>query len=227
MSKIAFSRMDAIFYSPVAFFEIADSGTLNRQLLGETATIRAQSSGVMASNRGGWQSKKDFFTRTEPGCATLRKHILEAVRMTILQLAPNFDFNAVQFHFDGWINVNPPGAFNAPHSHSGSNSRLSGTYYVNVPPETPTQSGLFQFLDPRPYPARIEGASCFEDKYNIRPKTGMLTIFPSYLYHWVYPNQGDSDRVSVAFNMRYFNRAAMAVVKDVRSNSPIETEVNG
>ena len=216
MSKIAFSRTDAIFYSPVVFFEIADCEALNRQLLEETAAMRAQSPGVVASNRGGWQSDKDFFNRTEPGYTTLRNHIVEAVRMTILQLAPNFDFNAVQFHFDGWININPPGAFNAPHSHSGSNSRLSGTYYVNIPPDAPAQSGLFQFLDPRPYPARIEGASCFEDKYNIRPKAGLLMVFPSYLYHWVYPNEGDTERVSVAFNMRYFNRAAMAAVKEVR-----------
>jgi uncharacterized protein (TIGR02466 family) len=229
MSKVAFSRMDAIFYSPILFFEIADCEALNRQILAETAAMRAESPGVSASNRGGWQSKKDFFARTEPGCVALRKHILEALRMTVLHLAPNFDFNAVQLHFDGWINVNPPGAFNGPHSHSGSNSRLSGTYYVYIPPNSAPQSGLFQFLDPRPYPSRIDGASCFEDKFNIRPRTGMLMIFPSYLYHWVYPNLGDIERVSVAFNMRYFSRAAMAAASDQRSEqeSPLAIEVSG
>ncbi len=229
MSKIAFSRMDAMFYSPLFLFEIADCEGLNRQILEETAAMRAESPGVMASNRGGWQSKKDFFSRPEPGCTALRKHIVEAIRMTVLRLAPKFDFNAVHLHFDGWINVNPPGAFNAPHTHSGSNSRLSGTYYVNIPPNSPPQSGLFQFLDPRPYPARIDGAACFEDRFNIRPKTGMLMIFPSFLYHWVYPNMADVERVSVAFNMRYFNRAAMAAVSDLKfgEESPIAVEASG
>ena len=229
MSKVVFSRMDAIFYSPILSFEIADCEALNRQILEETAAMRAQAPGVSASNRGGWQSQKDFFARTEPGFVTLRKHIVEALRMTVLHLAPNFDFNAVQLHFDGWINVNPPGAFNGPHSHSGSNSRLSGTYYVKIPPDSAPQSGLFQFLDPRPYPSRINGASCFEDKFNIRPRAGMLMIFPSYLYHWVYPNLGDVERVSVAFNMRYFSRAAMATAGDQRSaqESPLAIEVTG
>ena len=41
MSKVAFSRMDAIFYSPILFFEIADCEALNRQILEETAAMRA------------------------------------------------------------------------------------------------------------------------------------------------------------------------------------------
>jgi hypothetical protein len=56
----------------------------------------------------------------------------------------------------------------------------------------------------------------------------MLMIFPSFLYHWVYPNLGDIERVSVAFNMRYFSRAAMAAASDQTSaGSPLAIEVSG
>jgi len=56
----------------------------------------------------------------------------------------------------------------------------------------------------------------------------MLMIFPSFLYHWVYPNLGDIE-VSVAFNMRYFSRAAMAAVSDPRSaqEASVAIEVSG
>jgi hypothetical protein len=31
----------------------------------------------------------------------------------------------------------------------------------------------------------------------------MLLMFPSYLRHWVYPNESDQDRVTIAFNVRF------------------------
>ena len=34
-----------------------------------------------------------------------------------------------------------------------------------------------------------------------------MIIFPSYLRHWVYPNEEESERVSIAFNIRYSSAA--------------------
>jgi uncharacterized protein (TIGR02466 family) len=205
MSKVTLTRVEALFYSPLIIFQIADCEALNRQLLNETQAMRARSSGVTKSNRNGWQSDTDFFRRTEPGCTTLRNHIVEAVREATTRLSPNFDFKLNQMECEGWINVNPPGAFNAPHTHPGF--ALSGTYYVSIAPDAP--SGAFEFLDPRVNAGAIsiEGATCFDRGVIVKPKVGLLMIFPSYVRHWVYPNEEESDRVSIAFNIRYLKRA--------------------
>ena len=216
MSKFNFAQLHALFYSPVLTFQLSDCEALNRQLLSETDAMRAGSRGVMKSNRKGWHSKYDFFTRTEPGCTALRNHIIEAVEETTRRLSPNFDFKSNKLQLQGWINVNPPGAFNAPHTHP--NWALSGTYYVSTPARSVSTapdalSGAFEFLDPRVNAAAssIEGAPCFEqDAIVMKPKAGMLMIFPAYLRHWVYPNDEESERVSIAFNIRYFKHKAPA-----------------
>ena len=116
-----------------------------------------------------------------------------------------FDFAANRALCQGWINVNPPGAFNAPHDHSGF--ALSGVYYASVPPEG--HSGAIEFLDPRinANAYTIEGAVCFNRKFVINPKPGNLLVFPSYLTHWVQPNGDSTDRITVAFNIRYLKQS--------------------
>jgi uncharacterized protein (TIGR02466 family) len=215
MSKVKLARLDALFYSPMLTFQISDCEALNRQLLAETDAMRAGSPGVAKSNRKGWHSEDDFFIRTEPGCTALRNHIMEAVGETTKRLSPNFDFKSNKLQMVGWINVNPSGAFNAPHTHPGF--ELSGTYYVRIPPRSVSiapdaLSGAFEFLDPRANAASlsIEGARCFDPRVIVKPKAGMLMIFPSYLRHWVYPNEEESERVSIAFNIRYFKHKAPA-----------------
>jgi uncharacterized protein (TIGR02466 family) len=218
MSKVTLTRVEALFYSPLLVFQISDCEALNRQLLEEADAMRGGSSGVHKSNRKGWHSDPDFFHRTEPGCTTLRNHIVEAVLEATRRLSPNFDFKSNELEMEGWINVNPPGAFNAPHTHPSF--AMSGTYYVSIPPDSVSiasesasiapdaKSGAFEFLDPRVNAAalHIEGAACFDQGVTVKPKAGLLMIFPSYLRHWVYPNEEESERVSIAFNIRYRKR---------------------
>lgn len=167
MSKVKLTRVEALFYSPLIFFQIPDCEALNRQLLEETDAMRARSPGVTKSNRRGWHSDTDFFHRTEPGCTALRNHIVEAVCEGTRRLSPKFDFKSNELQMEGWINVNPPGGFNAPHTHPSF--ALSGTYYVKIPSESVSiapdaNSGVFEFIDPRINGSAlsIEGATCFD-----------------------------------------------------------------
>ena len=231
MSKVTLTRVEALFYSPLIFFQISDCEALNRQLLEETDAMRTRSSGVTKSNKKGWQSDADFFRRTEPGCTALRNHIVEAVCEATKRLSPNFDFKSNELYMEGWINVNPPGAFNAPHTHPSF--ALSGTYYVSIPPESVSiapdsasiapdaRSGVFEFLDPRVNAASlsIEGATCFDPGVFVKPKEGLMIIFPSYLRHWVYPNEEESERVSIAFNIRYRKRVQAPAPAGARSGA--------
>ena len=40
----------------------------------------------------------------------------------------------------------------------------------------------------------------FDNKIRIRPRTGQIVIFPSYVLHSVYPNNSTEDRITIAFN---------------------------
>jgi predicted 2-oxoglutarate/Fe(II)-dependent dioxygenase YbiX len=63
-------------------------------------------------------------------------------------------------------------------------------------------SGMIEFLDPRSdLPAwRVLQSRAFRSKRKIRPEAGEIVIFPSYLVHWVYPNETGGERVTIAFN---------------------------
>ena len=40
----------------------------------------------------------------------------------------------------------------------------------------------------------------FANPITIKPKDGMLLVFPSYILHQVHPNLSDRERISIAFD---------------------------
>jgi len=120
-----------LFASPLLRFVVPEAAAMNARIMAQVAAMRVASPGLARSNQHGWHSALDFFERAEPGCAALRGHILVAAREAALALAPGFDLATVAVQAEGWINVNGPGAYNAPHEHPGWT--FSGTYYVSMP----------------------------------------------------------------------------------------------
>lgn len=72
------------------------------------------------------------------------------------------------------------------------------------------KSVLLEFRDPR---GGVEMAGIPGDPFGrsivVRPQSGVMVIFPSWLLHWVNPYQGGGERISVAFNSRvdHFSKA--------------------
>jgi uncharacterized protein (TIGR02466 family) len=203
MSNLKFQGIQPLFYSPLSIFQVENSADLNSQLLAETTARRENSPGLQRSNIRGWHSEDDFFDRLEPGCRTLRGHILAAIRTCTQNVSEGFDFSQFGVQAEGWINILEPGGLNAPHDHPGW--VWSGSYYVKVPESDLPRSGNIEFFDPRTNvrTLTVDGAACFASKHGIEPQAGMLIIFPAYLRHWVYPNESDEERVTVAFNARF------------------------
>jgi uncharacterized protein (TIGR02466 family) len=204
--SIALRSATPLFASPLLTFQLSACESINALLLMEIAAMHELSNGIERSNQNGWHSPNDFFGRGEPGCKELRTHILEALRQATLQIAPTFDFSTRQLQMEGWVNVSGRGGYNTPHDHPGY--AWSGCYYVAVPENPPGRSGSIEFLDPRTNVrvVTVDDATCFVSKVTMQPQAGMLLLFPSYLYHWVYPNEQDFDRVSIAFNARFLRR---------------------
>jgi uncharacterized protein (TIGR02466 family) len=197
-----------LFQSPVLQFRNQDHPEMLQVLLREIFELRAQSHGVTRSNQGGWHSNADFFRRTEPAMAALAKFVIHSLMECERRYAPAAYASpqandGIRMGLEGWININPRHAFNAPHAHAGYG--WSGCYYVQQPTVQEGRSGEIEFLDPR---SGVDGwpmtnGELTMTKFRIRPDAGSLLIFPSYLRHWVYPNEQDEERISIAFNCRF------------------------
>lgn len=200
-----------LFPTPLFRFEVEEAEGLNRALLKEIATRRAAEEGVTKSNRKGWHSRMDLFERPEPAQAQLGKMLLQMMAQATRQVAPDADLTEVELVAEGWINVNPSRAYNAPHDHLGA--FWSGSYYVSVPEGGDGHAGAIEFLSPhKPLPGLSFKAPITADKMHFRPKPGTVLIFPATLVHWVHPNESKHERVTIAFNS-YFRpkRPANAV----------------
>jgi len=207
---MAFGEPEVRVLFPVPFVTVrlGNAAALNERLLREIDGRRSNEPGVDRSNRHGWHSALDFFDRPEPGHAELAREIETMVAATSLKLVPDLPADLRAVH-EGWVNVSPTHAMNAPHDHPGS--FWSGTYYVHVPEadEEDPRAGAIEFLDPR---GSIGSNAHFETpftrgKFTVRPVAGTCLMWPSFVKHWVHPNRSTEDRVSVAFNSR-FTRSA-------------------
>ncbi len=205
------AQVQMIFPTPLITFQVEEAETLNRDLLAEIAARRASEPGLKRSNFQGWHSAKDLFKRKEKAQARLATIIRHAIEQATRQQAPSAPIAQLEMECEGWINVNPPGAYNAPHDHPGS--LWSGTYYVATPVAAVEneQSGRIEFFDSGSGLAdNFVNAPFTASKCSIGPKPGMLLLFPANLLHWVHPNLAEEERITVAFNSRFNQRRPSA-----------------
>ena len=198
--------VDVLFPIPLFRYQI-DEATLNDNLSREIAKRRKAEGGMANSNRVGWQSEHDFFARKESGHVSLARTIAQVLKATLQSIDPAVDLANVQVTMNGWVNVNPPGGYNAPHQHT--DAILSGVYYVDVPRGPSEKGGAIEFLSPHPV-RLVRGmlkAPMFAERTHYQPKAGDLLIFPGQLPHWVHPNDSGKARVTVAFNAMMRPRA--------------------
>ena len=99
-----------------------------------------------------------------------------------------------------WVNLLKPGGHHSAHIHP--HSILSGTLYVEVPPD----SGAIRFEDPRlpmmmAAPVRRDDApEELRPFVTVSPRAGLLLLWESWLRHEVLPGRSKADRLSISFN---------------------------
>jgi uncharacterized protein (TIGR02466 family) len=197
-----------LFATPVAAVEVPDADALNAQLTALILRRREQTASVQASNSGGWHSDRDILTWGGVPVAT----IIDAAKGVATHLTADRQGNPVHpaWTVQAWANVNGPGDGNICHYHPGS--FWSGTYYVadGGCASDPSLGGEFEMLDPRgPGPGMYAPALKFSGEdgtsagsaETIRPRPGLLMVFPSWLLHQVRPYRGTGLRISIAFNL--------------------------
>ncbi|GGA04418.1 hypothetical protein GCM10010923_12150 [Blastomonas marina] len=166
--------------------------------------------GVQISNVGGWHSNTNMIDwGGEAARALAYKAMTMADELTIDSKSPH----ATRYGWvpEMWANVSVAGNANQYHYHPGS--FWSAVAYIDDGYEgddDPALGGELQLLDPRMPMVRMtapdlrladsEGAQ-MANEVSLRPSSGQIVIFPSWLQHAVRPFHGKGTRISIAINL--------------------------
>ena len=190
-------------------YEGADD--LNRSLAALILKLETQSRDVSAatSTVGGFQTDNSLLARSEPEIVKLRQMIGEALEEYIVKLFQTECHGrpgGLKIDLWGWgINMRE-GDINTQHVHP--NAKVSGTYYVAMPPPQAKQKnplkpeGAIIFTDPRPR-ANMNRLPNQNTDITVPPQPGQMILFPSYYEHFVLPFRGPGVRTCVAFNAQF------------------------
>lgn len=171
----------------------AEAAPFNAKLKAEIENIISPRPRVPAGSN--WQTPQDLHTR--PAFADFVK----LVEMAARGVARFLQIDQHPMTITGcWANINPPGAYHPTHNHP--NNYLSGVYYVAVP-----ESGSrIVFQDPRPLmimPKPRQFTRLTANAADAESRPGRLLIFPAWLRHSVPANDGQTERVSISFNLMF------------------------
>ncbi len=148
---------------------------------------------------GSWQSGQDLHNRE------LLVDLISCIDNTAQTILQFLKVGYDTIEITGcWANIAASGASHAMHSHP--NNFLSGIYYVHTHPGADSVN----FHDPRPQtgiirPPVTKLTSQNTDQVVVTVSDGMLLMFPSYLAHSVAPNESDTLRISISFNLMFSN----------------------
>lgn len=168
------------------------------------------SAGVQISNINGWHSNTSMI---EWAGEAARALAYKAMQMADAQTVDAKSPQESRFDWvpEMWANVSERGSANQYHTHPGA--YWSAVAYVDDGYDGSEDTGLggeLQLLDPRMPMVRMTApdlrlldanGQAQLTEVSIRPKTGMIVMFPSWLQHAVRPFQGAGTRISIAINL--------------------------
>ncbi len=190
--------MHLFFSTPIWASKIDNYEKVNEEMFNYINELQIKDpQGVIKSNFKGWHSKDFDMNDEQP------KKFIEAIKNNINSALNDMGWDLKKQTVkikSVWAIINEKGAWNQKHHHS--NSDLSAAYYVSAH----ENCGDIVFYDPRPAPVHNHPISKSPNKLNatvnsIKPESGMLVLFPSYLEHSVNPNLFDDKRIVISFNL--------------------------
>ena len=197
------TRLD-LFPTPAFVFRWAETEPRKPQLVDAVRRHRAESPGVVKTNRRGWHSETDLPAWKEPGVAELVRWAARCVEEASLAMSDaGGDRPRGAWRVSAWANINPPGGHNISHTHAQRNWHWSACYYVDLPDIAREEIGGALVLEERGTGLRVRDNRPSSRESRYIPSEGELVVFPAWLYHRVEPHAGDSDRISIAFNFHH------------------------
>lgn len=195
--------MHLFFSTPVWAHRVDNFESVNKNILNYIIGLKkSDPTGVTKSNFNGWHSKNFNLNDESP------KIFINSIMKYIDNSLKDMDWDLARQEVkitNMWAIINEKGAFNQKHHHG--NSDISAAYYVSAF----DNCGDIVFYDPRPAPVFNHPIANNPNLLNatvnsIKPKEGMLVLFPSYLEHSVNPNLSNEKRIVISFNLSLKNK---------------------
>ena len=192
------SELNLVFSTPIWAGLILNYQELNNKMLKYIKDLQIQNpKGITKSNVFGWHSEDFDLENEQP------KYFINSISTNLNEafIDMGWDIKNQEVKVTSmWSVINKKNASNARHIHS--NNYISAAYYV----KSPENSGDIVFHDPRSvttfrYPKISERNTLNSNVFSIKPKEGLLVLFPSYLYHSVDFNRTEEERVVISFNI--------------------------
>lgn len=162
-------------------------------------------------NRSLFESRFDLFDWPEESIQQLREFCLGNLYRAIQELNGYKTETLQNMHMavESWFHLTHQGGYFGAHNHPLHS--WSGVYCVKHDGDDPqSDSGKLTFINPNIAGTMyIDTASArFQRPYSMAPVMlrlvpGQLVLFPSWLLHEVMPYEGDSERITVAFNAKF------------------------
>jgi len=188
------SREHMLFATPLWQTQI--KGVDNQSIKDYCYFLRENTKGVVISNRGGWHSGEIL----QPIPIALKNLFEQTTAYTNEYCAQITGINDLVLG-NFWININGKYTYNRRHDHQ--NSILSGVYYVdaegdNIGNLIIERDDNMEFFANTKYKGKTP---LTQINFLIKPLTGFLIMFPSWIHHSVEMNMENRDRISIAFNL--------------------------
>ena len=199
-TNAAATRISRLFSTPIATHRVVNADELNRGLKEIILTEEANKPSTGRSNIGGWRSAPDLLDWPGDAVAELGAIVRQAIEAMIKATVGPMGFDG-HFKVSAWANLLRAGNYNTLHAHP--ESAWSGVYYVDAgePAAADELGGLLELRDPRPAVEMVPAPGWpFGNPLRIQPETGLMVLFPSWLYHQVHPYRGQRPRIAIAFN---------------------------
>jgi uncharacterized protein (TIGR02466 family) len=191
-------QLEYTFATPVFRYVLKTADSLNAQLSNLILERERTKPSMEKSNQGGWQSSPDFFRWGGSAVMTLERYLDAAVKTATAKVLFPAKFK-IEFELYGWAAVNRKGHYNTTHVHPMAT--WSGVYYVDTGDEPSGSAGAVLELS-HPITASVMAffPGLLSSARLVRPETGMIILFPSYLQHSVRMYHGSRPRICVPFN---------------------------
>lgn len=162
-------------------------------------------------NKTLFESRFNLFDWPEPCVQTLKNFCMEQLFGAIRELNGYDEDMLKDMHYalESWFHITTKTGYFAAHNHP--NHAWSGVYCVRHDGDDPdTDSGKLVFIHPNLAANMYIDVTTAQLKFPystapimLRLKPGQLVLFPSWLLHEVMPYEGETERITVAFNARF------------------------
>lgn len=205
----------SLFSIPFVRTELPNADALNAELHalflqreGEGARWRNPDPN-MTIGKGLFESNFDLFGWPESCVQKLHEFCMRKLFAMIGEINgyTNQELHKLESQTHAWFHVTRRGGRFTAHNHPMAS--WSGVYCVSPGSHDAgsTDSGVLHFQNPHQHAGMFldPGNRKLSDAYtmsgrNIHLKAGELVLFPSWMFHEVFPFHGDGERVTVAFN---------------------------